>query len=212
MKIDYSDKIASLFRKNKVVKLTSIMELVPNRSRCSIFRDLERLRYISSYNHAGCFYTLSGIPTFDKDGIWQYKGAFFSAHGSLKNTTKYLVDNSQNGKTHDELRNKLGIRVQNTLLDLVSMSAIIREKHMGTYVYISADDEARHKQMEKRRNDAIVKVSPYTTIEILRVVIKYPNYQASAIHSLLSKDGVNISLSQIESVFSLYDLGKKNSP
>ena len=212
MKNESAEKMLSLFRKNKVVKLTSITELNPHRSRCSIFRDLKHLGYMTSYNNAGRYYTLSEIPIFDKNGIWQYEGAFFSVYGSLKNTAKSLVDNSLAGRTHDELRGMLGVRVQNTLHDLVSEMAIMREKHIGAYVYVSADNEIHSKQMACRKNTAAAQVDPYITIEVLRAVIKHPAHQAAAIYSLLSKDGANISLIQVESVFCLYDLGKKNSP
>jgi len=53
---------------------------------------LHKIGYISSYNKAGRYYTLKNIPGFDTGGIWRHEGVFFSSHGSLKETAKYMID------------------------------------------------------------------------------------------------------------------------
>jgi len=209
VKNEYTDKMADLFNKNKVMDYASIHALFPSRSRSSIIRDLKALQYISSYNRAGCYYTLLGIPSFDSDGIWWYQEAYFSSHGTLKSTVKYLVDNSADGRTHDELRQKLGVRVQNTLLDLVDSGAVAREKYNSTYLYVGTENEVRQKQMDKRSDLASMQVDPYATIEILRTVIKHPGLQAKTIQSILADGGASISIGQVEAVFGAYDLEKK---
>lgn len=209
MKNEYADKISELFLKNKVMDFAAVQALFPNRSRSSLLRDLKALQYMTSYNSAGCYYTLPGIPIFDSDGIWRHNGAYFSSHGSLKNTAKQLVDKSLDGRTHDELRGKLGVRVQNTLLDLVASEAIAREKHNAAYLYVSVESDARKKQLSKRMEATALQVNPYITIEVLRAVIKHPGLQAPAIQGILAKGGSGISAGQVEAVFHAYDLEKK---
>lgn len=206
---EYSDRLIAFFHEVKVAKFESIQRLSPVRSRSSILRDLKCVSYLTSYNHAGGYYTLADIPNFDSDGIWQYKDAYFSVYGSLRSTAKQLIDNSKNGRTHDELRQKLCVRIQNTLLELTSANEIMREKYKGAYLYTSSDEEKRSKQLEKRKGDVELSVDPYTIIEVLRAVIKNPDQQAIAIRGLLKKDGVRISIGQVEAVFNFYELGKK---
>ena len=208
---EYALSIKAYLKKRKVAQLSAIMELFPNRSRCSIIRDITSINYLTSYNHAGRYYTLADTPDFDMDGIWFYEEAFFSSHGSLRDTVKYIVENSKDGRTHDELQQRLGVRVQNTLLSLMPKAALVREKHMGAYVYFSGDNGIRTAQMEKRKSCITPDIDPYITIEVLRTVIKHPQEQADAIFRVLSKSSGRISLQLVESIFNRYDLGKKNS-
>ena len=83
------------------------------------FRRLSELSYLSSYSHAGRYYTLPDIPQFDPDGLWLHGGVGFSRHGTLKDTVPVLVDRSESGVLHRELQRRLQVRVHNTLLDLV---------------------------------------------------------------------------------------------
>jgi hypothetical protein len=206
---DVAQEINSIFRDHLVLNMGSIQKLIPNRSRISIFRDLRTAGYLSSYNLAGQYYTLIGIPQFDESGLWNYTGAFFSINGSLKNTARLMVAESEAGFTHDELREKLGIRLQNTLRDLVSAELIARQEIDGVYVYMSTDPAKSASQITRRA--ARLPADPYVTIEILRAVIKTPDLTPSEICTALRSGGADISLRQIVAVFGYYDLGKKNS-
>lgn len=88
------------------------------------FRDLKVIGHLYSCNHAGRFYTLTDVPQFDADGLWQYQGVFFSRHGTLKATVGHLVQTADAGRTHHELQELLCVRVHNTLLDLVRRNEI----------------------------------------------------------------------------------------
>ena len=94
----------------------------------SIFRRLKEIGYLSSYTHAGRYYTLPHIPHFDKFGLWFHQGVGFSQAGSLKATIAILVDASPAGLTHVELTDILRVRVHNTLLALVRETRIGRQK------------------------------------------------------------------------------------
>ena len=48
--------------------------------------------YLSSYSHAGTYYTLSAIPSIDADGLWAHSGVLFSKHGNLRYTIVHLVN------------------------------------------------------------------------------------------------------------------------
>jgi uncharacterized protein YneF (UPF0154 family) len=65
--------------------------------------------------------------------------------------------------------------------------------------------------MEKRRNISAIQENPYIAISVLRTVIDHPELKAQSIKNILTKQGVNISLGQVDAVFSAYSLGKKNS-
>lgn len=216
MKNNFLSQLVQLFKKKSVLDMTTIQKSFPNRSRCSIFRDLQKIGYISSYNKAGGYYTLKSIPQFDTNGIWHHEGIFFSSHGSLKETVKHMVDVSAAGRTHQELQQTLGLRVHNTLLDLFSINAVSREILEGLYVYTHNNPEIKLCQLDERKkqsnwNHKIAPLNPYTTVEVLLAVIKQPDWSAEDIFQVLSKKSIPITQNDIETIFQYYDLGKKNS-
>lgn len=216
MKREFLDQLKQLFNENLILDMEMIQQLFPHRSRCSIFRDLNRLSYLSSYNNTGSFYTLKTIPQFDSNGIWKHNGVYFSARGSLKETVKYLVDISTAGRTHPELEQIVCLRIHNTLFDLISIKEIFREKIDGVYVYLNINPDIRLVQLKERQwqseqNHRISSLNPYTIVEILLAIIKHQDTSASGIHDVLSKKGVRVTTNEVESVFQYYDLGKKNS-
>ena len=217
MKNDFLSQLIQLFKKNLILDMNSIQKAFPNRSRCSIFRDLQKIGYISSYNKAGRYYTLKSIPQFDTNGIWRHEGVFFSSNGSLKDTVKHMVDISTAGRTHYELQQTLCLRVHNTLLDLVLINAISREILEGLYVYTHNNPEIKFRQLEERkkqsnRNHSITPLNPYTTVEVLLAVIRQPDRSAEDIYQVLLGKGIPVNQNDIETIFEYYDLGKKNSP
>lgn len=217
MKNDFLSQLVQLFKKNSVLDMTTIQKSFPERSRCSLFRDLQKIGYISSYNKAGGCYTLKSIPRFDTNGIWHHEGIFFSSHGSLKETVKHMVDVSAAGRTHQELQHTLGLRVHNTLLDLISINAVSREILEGLYVYTHNNPEIKLRQLDERRKQSnwshtIAPLNPYTTIEVLLAVIRQPDRPAEDIFQILSEKGISVTRNDIEIILQYYDLGKKNSP
>src|SRR5437016_3192171 len=133
--LNIQEKMRRIFKTNRVVDMQLLQAQLDNRSTRSIFRDLENEGYFSSFSHSGKYYTLKNIPNFNLEGLWFYQEIGFAKCGTLKNTVINLVKNSDAGKTHDELKKQLHIRVQNTLLDLVRANKIIRRKVEGDYVY-----------------------------------------------------------------------------
>ena len=130
--------------------MPAILSGMAGRSMRSIYRDLSRMGYLSSYTHAGRYYTLAEIADFDDCGLWFHEGIGFSRSGTLKETAAVLVETADGGRTHPELESLVRVRVHNTLLGLVEDGRLGRERIGGLYLYVSADGAVRVQQVERR--------------------------------------------------------------
>jgi hypothetical protein len=214
---DYRTRLISLFRRNLILDMPAIIRAFPNRSRCSIFRDMIAVGYLSSYNHAGRFYTLTDVPQFDADGIWKHQDVFFSRHGTLKATVRHLIQTADAGKTHPELQQHLCVRIHNTLLDLVQQNEIARKKVGKLFVYVHIDPDVQVNQIVKRQEQIeyqtpAIPLGHFETIEVLLDVIHHGQRQPEQVFSHLRDKGLGITFEQVVAVFNCYGLGKKNSP
>ena len=70
------ERLRKRFMKQKVLEISDVYHMVRTNSRKTVYRYLKKLDHLSSYTHAGKYYTLKDIPKFDKDGLW-YFGAMF---------------------------------------------------------------------------------------------------------------------------------------
>jgi hypothetical protein len=185
----------------------------------SVFRRLSAIGYLSSCSHAGRYYTLRDVPRFDEDGLWFHQGIVFSREGTLKETVAHLVQVADDGRTHPELQLRLGVRVQNTLLDLVEEQRIGREAFARHYLYVSADSARAQAQLATRREQAgrsspsSQVLLPSGTIEILLEVIHAAGTaaDATAIARRLRARGSSLTVAQVEEVFGRYGLVKKTA-
>lgn len=211
---DHATRLIRLFRRNLVLDMPAILQAFPDRSRCSIFRDLKEIGYLSSYNHAGRFFTLTDVPPFDDDGLWQHQGVFFSRHGTLKGTVRHLVQTADAGQTHHELQQRLQVRVHNTVLDLVRHNEIAREELDKLFLYVHVDSEVRFNQIAKRRQEmeqrlpALV-LGSFEIIEVLLDVIRFGEQEPERVFTRLRDKGLGVNVEQVTAVFDRYDLGKK---
>jgi hypothetical protein len=183
----------------------------------TVFRRLRDIEYVSSYTHAGRYYTLYDIARFGSDGIWFYDDIGFSQNGSLKNTVTYLVHNGDAGRFHSDLEAQLRVRVHNVLLDLVRSKQITRIKFKGQYLYLSTDQARSTKQIEQRdklstqvRRMPVV-FSEAMVIEILAEVIRQSKRRprADQVASALCMRGLPIAENDVVTVFDHYDIEKK---
>ena len=218
-----AERLDSLFKEHMVLRLNEAMEYL-QKSRSSTMRYFKEAGYHTSYNCAGEYYTLRSIPTFDENGLWKYGGAYFSSHGTLRDTAASLVEKSECGCTHDELRGLLGVRMYNTLLGLVNDGLVNREEIGGEYVYVSREQGGRQiearmalppksrktKELAKRPPRIAPSVGLNETIEVLLAFIAGHTQPESA-YGYLYRKGVRVTPSQIRAIFECYDLGKKNS-
>ena len=216
-KINAQKKVENLLRKRRVVTMSDLSEVIGSSSRMTVFRRLRQIEYVTSYTHAGRYYTLYDIARFDSDGIWFYDDIGFSQNGSLKNTVTYLVDGSDAGKFHFDLERQLRVRVHNVSLDLVQSKQIGRIKFEGQYLYLSSDKEQSTKQIEHRDQLSMqakripVYISEPMVIEILAEVIRQSKRhpRADQVASAMAIRGLPISEKDVITVFDQYDIEKK---
>jgi hypothetical protein len=76
--------LGKLFHKKYIVNLDELFQILDTHSRMSVFRRLKPMGYLTSFTHAGRYYTLLDIPKFDKLGLWFYQDVGFSSAGTLK--------------------------------------------------------------------------------------------------------------------------------
>lgn len=207
-------KLKRILSHHHVLNMNDLIRF-SKRSRASVFRDLRDLNYLSSYTHAGRYYTLKKIADFDQYGLWYSNGIGFSKNGNLKNTVCSLVEKSKDGKTHSELESILRIRVHNTLLDLVKEETIKRKRWEKIYLYLSSDPEHSKNQFNCRKNKMNLHKKPvnfdsqtviHVLLEILHSSERRPKYIISRLHS----QGIKVRTREVEKIFDHYDLSKKN--
>ena len=203
---DAQKALRTLFKKNRVVRLAEIYTVLHTTSRMSAIRRLRELDYLSSYTHGGRYYTLPAVAHFDAQGLWRYEDVGFSRFGTLKDTLIQLIDPSIAGKTHEELERQLGIRVHNSLLELVRHARISREATAGQFVYLSIDPDKAQVQLACRhehRADSVQDVLPDgIVVEVLAEIIRADTIAIDepAILSRLVAKGIDISATQLSQV------------
>jgi len=209
-------RLVRLLRQNQTMDFASIKEATHGRSRRSLFRDLAFLGYLTSFTHAGRYYTLADIPQFDEYGLWFYKGIGFSRAGTLKKTLVKLIEAADAGYTHRELKALLHIRVHNTLLFLMHEKRINREYIEKLYVYMCIETKRAAEQVTRRREwlEADVAVAPVakvpitTVIEVLLELIRAGKVLIAPIVVVqrLRVRGVPVTMGEVEQIFARYGL------
>jgi hypothetical protein len=194
----------------------SIVKAVGDRSRRSLFRDLASLGYLTSYTHAGRYYTLAEIPQFDEHGLWFHRGIGFTRAGTLKNTLVNLIEVAEAGCTHQELKNLLHVRVHNTLLILVHDKRINRQYIEKLYVYVSSGKQRAGEQVAKRQEllksgeklASVHEVPMTIVIEVLIEVIRASKVSITPaeVAQRLGGRGIPVTISETEQVYKRYGL------
>ena len=208
--------LTALFRGQPVADLATLFATLQTKSRMSVFRRLSDIGYLTSYTHAGRFYTLRSLPTFDREGLWCHQGVCFSRHGSLKSTVPYIVEHADAGRTQHELQVRLRVRVHNTLLDLVREKRIGRETWAAQYVYVSADAARAAAQLALRRTQpgmasgTAVEVTASAVIDVLLDLVRSAGIQvdASKVAERLNARGIAVTAEQVEDIFRRHGVKK----
>jgi hypothetical protein len=215
-KEDAAKAIEKLFRRRPVVDLDTLCRTLDTSSRMSVFRRLRAFNYLSSYTHAGRYYTLADIPRFDEDGLWRYRDIGFSRAGTLKNTVVDLVEIGEAGRTHRELRERVHVRVHNTLLTLVHEERIDRRHIETMFLYVSVEGERAEHQIATRRELLTSKkeataLASSTIIDILAEVITLAGTRVSptVVAKRLTDRRVSVTIEQVERVFDRYGLASE---
>lgn len=145
-----ADTLSQFFQQEKIVTLEQLKAALGNPARCTVFRKLGELEYLSSYSHRGKYYTLRSVARFTSQGLWCCRSVRFSRFGNLLSTAKALVESSPTGYTAAELRAVLHVKTKHALVQLVRSRRLRREAIDSLYVYLAADRKVARRQHETR--------------------------------------------------------------
>ena len=212
--------LEKFFRRQPIGTLAQLARSL-NSSARTVLRALKRVGYLTSYSHAGRYYTLSRLPSFDAAGLWFHGEIRFSRHRTLRATALLLVKQSPAGHTHEELQALLGLRVHDTLRTLVGQKALGRVRVTGVYVYVHPDGELSSAQLTRRRElaapsaplppSSAAPLDLARVIDVLVAVIHAPKDDAQAIAARLRARGLPLTAEQVDGVFRAYGLEKKTA-
>ena len=201
------------FGRRKIMTLGEVAELI----RSSIHtarRRLRQWRAANSYNHNGRYYTLPGVPEFDGNGLWRWRGVFFSQYGNLKQTVMALVQRSPAGLDAGEMRSLLGLDPRSFLSAFANDPRLRREKTQGRFVYYGSDAAVYNGQRERRgRLKATGRApTPFEAIAILVEKIKHPALSYEALQRRLRKQKVWVETETLQNFFLRHGLTVKKTP
>jgi len=206
--------VVKTFRAARILTLDQLCRKMDS-SRSTVLRRLDEHGYYSSYNHSGKFLTIDEVAEFDSRELWAWSAARFSKQGSLKETAWHFVENSNQGMTHAELATLLGVRVHNTLLELVEEEWLERERLGPTFVYLSHLSSVRKKQVRQRKVDLKKSKKPRPTdrqiIATLLELIGDPKASKDDIVIRCQRRGVSISYELVDVIFETHNLDKKRA-
>ncbi len=144
-------RLVELFKTRKIATMEELKSALNTGSDATVFRKLASLAYHSSYSHRGRYYTLEGIPDYNRLGLWSFREVWFSRRGTLLATAQALVEEAEAGYFASELETLLHVEVKGCLLKLVREQRIAREKLFGRYLYCATSASRRKEQMAARR-------------------------------------------------------------
>lgn len=144
--------LQAFLEEEKVATLAQLAHALAGPAPITVRRKLKDLSCLSSYSHAGKYYTLPKIAQWNDQGLWSWKGIRFSKHRTLKRTIEAWVVGSEAGYFEPELQKGLKVQVRVSLGNLLQEGRIGREKVSGLYLYGSPEAAARLRQTLARRS------------------------------------------------------------
>jgi hypothetical protein len=218
----HQSALQTLFERKKVAQLSELRRALGVRSRTTVFFALKTAGYYSSYSHAGRYYTLVHIPRFDAHGLWSHDQVRFSKHGTLRATVVVLVQRAPEGRTHEELKVLVGVRLHDTLRSLVQDDLLGRERVGAVYLYVSADGDEAAEQVARRRELAAVLAEALRVLtdeEVVEVLVEAlraspPVPEPARVAQRLVARGVRLEPHHVEQVYEEHGLvpEKKTAP
>jgi len=154
--------LKQFFDQHKIATLDQLREALGNPARCTVFRKLSDLQYLSSYSHRGKYYTLKSIARFSEQGLWRFRAVWFSRFGNLLQTCQAFVHNSDAGYSAAELKEILQVKTKHALTKLVREGRLERETVDSVFVYLSIQKEVANRQITARK--AFLQQSPASLI------------------------------------------------
>jgi hypothetical protein len=140
-------KIKRHLKQYKIATIEDLKGVLGTDARMTVFRKLKELSYKTSYSHRGKFYALEKTIQFDEQGLWTCKSVWFSILGTLLETVRAFVNNSESGYSAAELDKTLHVSVKESLIQLIRGGRIYRKKFSGVLVYFSINSGVRAKQL-----------------------------------------------------------------
>lgn len=142
------------FERKKIATMADLKAALTTNVNMTIFRKLKELSYYSSYSDQGKYYALAKHIKFDAQGLWRYRGVFFSKYGTLRSTAKAFVEKSEAGYTVNELSDLLHVAVKQPLFTLYRNHQLYRAKISGVYIYFSNNKQIQQQQSILRHRKA----------------------------------------------------------
>ena len=153
------NQLEKQFERQIVLDMIEMKSILGTDVDMTVYRNLKRLHYISSYSDAGKYYSLRILARFNHWGLWHYRDVHFSEKGTLKNTLLYLLEQSEEGYLAKELQTILEVPPHNALLALCRNDQIKREQVGNNYVYFHPDKISV--QLPRRKQEVFQAVSTY---------------------------------------------------
>jgi hypothetical protein len=177
-------------------------------------RRLKDWRAHTSYNQNGRYYALPDVPAFDGDGLWHWRGVFFSRYGNLKQTVVELIRRSSAGVDAGEIGSLLGLDPRSFLSSFADHPQIKREKAQGRFVYYCADRSVYSGQQQRRSALSAQRRQPtaFEAIAILVHTSKHPAPSNEARSQRLRKQKLFVEPATIENLFVRHGLAVKKTP
>jgi hypothetical protein len=169
--------LGKFLERNKIATVDQLKAALGNPARCTIFRKLAELEYLSSYSHRGKYYTLKSIARFNPMGLWNHRAVWFSRFGNLLDTAQALVHDSEAGYTASELKEVLNVKTKHALTQLTRSGRLRREQYDSVYVYLSgqpdfADRQRKARKVHRKRSLAsLIVVNPDLAVEEAKAAV-----------------------------------------
>jgi len=208
-----SGKALKAFRKSRIMVLGEVAELIHS-SIHTARRRLKEWGAHSSYNQNGRYYALPDVLEFDANGLWRWRGVFFSQYGNLKQTVIELIHRSQAGLDAGEIRSLLELDPRSFLSAFANHPQLRREKMQGRFVYYCAAPSIYAKQQQRRcaLSTKGRQPTPFEAIAILVEKIKHPALSNAALSQRLRKQKLFVDSEIIHNLFVQHNLAVKKTP
>ena len=169
--------LKTFFKKHKIATIEQIRAALGDPARCTVFRKLGEIEYLSSYSHRGKYYTLKSIARFTGQGLWNCRAVWFSRFGNLLDTAEIFVRRSEAGYSAAELKEILCVKTKHALTQLVRRGRLQREKVDSIYIYLSPESSLARQQRKmrtvhsKQSSAALIVANPNLAVEEAKAII-----------------------------------------
>ncbi|HHF53378.1 MAG TPA: hypothetical protein ENL43_03330 [candidate division WOR-3 bacterium] len=209
------NEVIKVFKEKRTMTVQELSKLMG----CSvptIRKRLTRWRVYTSYNRNGRYYVMPGIPGFDKNGLWNYRGIRFSRFGTLKQTVIQHVKASENGLSASEIGLLVGLNPRSFMLQFRNIPEIKREKIEGKYIYFSSLNTEYLAQKEKRevayRERLLQLPSDSEATLILVDIIRHPDTTIKDSVRRLRRKGMSVEEKTISNLLDFHKIALKKTP